>query len=114
MNDMQQHCQAKLEQERANIIEYLQQPATAEDIHYFDPDEQQVAWQMRVKLCDIEHALQRLADNRFGTCQACHQPIDADRLLVLPFAELCISCQRRQEQRENGQHRQSQFSNAHL
>ena len=40
----------------------------------------------------IQAALDRIQNNRYGNCQQCHEPIEADRLTVLPSATLCIRC----------------------
>src|SRR5262249_59459925 len=40
----------------------------------------------------IEAALQRISEGRYGTCAKCGQPIDPRRLRVLPTAAMCISC----------------------
>lgn len=45
----------------------------------------------------IDGALGRLDDGTYGICEVCEQPINPDRLEVLPFASLCIDCQRRKE-----------------
>ncbi|MBI4516972.1 MAG: TraR/DksA C4-type zinc finger protein [Deltaproteobacteria bacterium] len=41
---------------------------------------------------DIDRALARCADGRYGICTQCAQPIAAARLRVLPAAALCITC----------------------
>lgn len=50
------------------------------------------------KLLQIEAALQRLDDGTYGRCAECAQPINPERLEALPYATLCIDCQRQQEQ----------------
>lgn len=42
------------------------------------------------ELADIEHAMQRLDDGTYGTCEACGRPIDAARLEAMPAARLCL------------------------
>jgi RNA polymerase-binding transcription factor DksA len=41
---------------------------------------------------DIELALARVEAGTYGTCAACHRPIDRARLEVVPEATLCIRC----------------------
>ena len=48
-------------------------------------------------LNEIDAALARIDDGTFGTCQACGQPIDGERLEALPWATLCIDDKRKQE-----------------
>jgi DnaK suppressor protein len=42
----------------------------------------------------VEAALARIEDGTFGTCRRCGKPIAAERLEALPWAALCIDCQR--------------------
>jgi RNA polymerase-binding transcription factor DksA len=44
----------------------------------------------------IERALERDRQGLYGQCERCGQPI-WERLISLPYAELCIDCQRRLE-----------------
>ncbi len=44
-------------------------------------------------LAQVEAALARLDDGRFGICLRCHGPIGAERLAALPWAAYCIACQ---------------------
>jgi RNA polymerase-binding protein DksA len=46
---------------------------------------------------EIEQALQRLDEGRYGVCEACGRPIEGRRLEVLPYARFCLQCQARQE-----------------
>ncbi|MBI3996557.1 MAG: TraR/DksA C4-type zinc finger protein [Candidatus Omnitrophica bacterium] len=50
-------------------------------------------------LYQIDDALKRLDDGSFGVCQQCTQPITMSRLKAVPYASLCISCQRVKEQK---------------
>ena len=49
-------------------------------------------------LYQIDDALKRLDDGSFGVCQQCSQPIAMSRLKAVPYASLCITCQRAKEQ----------------
>ncbi|MDP1968835.1 MAG: TraR/DksA family transcriptional regulator [Burkholderiaceae bacterium] len=45
---------------------------------------------------DLEHVLaakRRLADNSYGMCEACGEPIDLRRLTALPETAMCTACQ---------------------
>lgn len=53
--------------------------------------------QMEERLEEIEAALKRIEAGTFGTCTSCGKPIPAGRLLALPHAALCVSCQSRLE-----------------
>ncbi len=50
-------------------------------------------------LYQIDDALKRLDDGSFGVCQQCTQPITMSRLKAVPYASLCIDCQRVKEQK---------------
>jgi DnaK suppressor protein len=49
-----------------------------------------------VVLRRVTAALRRLDDDAesFGLCTECEEPISAKRLELLPYAELCVECQR--------------------
>ncbi|HVF32240.1 MAG TPA: TraR/DksA C4-type zinc finger protein [Acidimicrobiales bacterium] len=49
------------------------------------------------ELADVEHALQRLDDGTYGTCEACGKPIDDDRLEAVPAARFCVADQAQAE-----------------
>ena len=46
----------------------------------------------------IEHAIHRIRNGRYGTCEKCDGPIPLARLKALPFTQLCIGCQRKLEE----------------
>ena len=52
------------------------------------------------KLKEIEMALRNLEKGRYGICEACRQPIDPERLEVIPEATLCVSCKIMVEKRQ--------------
>jgi len=52
--------------------------------------------QQRV-LEQLEQALARMEEGRYGYCERCHEEIDFARLKAIPHANLCMSCQRRVE-----------------
>ena len=45
----------------------------------------------------IDRALKKLGEGSYGFCETCAKPIHRARLKYLPFASLCIACQRKQE-----------------
>jgi RNA polymerase-binding transcription factor DksA len=53
--------------------------------------------QVEAELADVEHALRRLEEGSYGTCEACGQPISAERLEALPAARFCLEDQSRAE-----------------
>jgi DnaK suppressor protein len=51
----------------------------------------------RHSLILIEKALSKFANDTYGMCEACEEPIDVRRLKARPLATLCISCMEDQE-----------------
>lgn len=54
--------------------------------------------QVEAELADVEHALRRLDEGTYGTCEACGRPIGDERLEALPAARFCLADQARAEQ----------------
>ncbi|GAA4197081.1 TraR/DksA C4-type zinc finger protein [Microbacterium oryzae] len=46
----------------------------------------------RSRLVDIDAALTRIADGRYGFCERCGRPIPLGRLEARPTALTCVSC----------------------
>ena len=49
------------------------------------------------ELRDIDAALAKLENGAFGECETCGRAIGYGRLNAIPFARLCIECQRAEE-----------------
>jgi len=62
----------------------------------------------RSKLKAVEDALDRIEDGSFGSCDECGETISAGRLKIMPFANVCVSCQSLQEKQAKGQIGQSE------
>jgi DnaK suppressor protein len=54
---------------------------------------------LQEQLLDVNKALDRIEEGTYGICTNCGQPIQAERLEALPWAELCIDCQRKEDRR---------------
>jgi len=106
--DLQQIRQA-LELERERLLHRATDPETL-TLGMENPDENDLADQYGSqeiqstlddlslqKLDRILRALERLNKGTFGVCLKCHQAIPAERLLALPYAELCVDCQEKLE-----------------
>ena len=48
---------------------------------------------LRQKLFRIEEALDAVENGDYGICAECGEPINEKRLLLMPFALLCVYCQ---------------------
>jgi DnaK suppressor protein len=49
------------------------------------------------ELSSIENALERMRTGHYGACESCSVAIPMARLNALPYATLCIDCQREAE-----------------
>jgi DnaK suppressor protein len=61
----------------------------------------------RVKLKQIDDALERLDDGSYGICESCGLEIAEERLEAMPFSRLCRDCQENQEREAKSQRRSS-------
>lgn len=43
-------------------------------------------------LADVDMALVRIADDNYGRCDRCSEPVSRERLLARPSARTCIAC----------------------
>ena len=53
------------------------------------------------ELARVEHSMEQMREGRYGVCEACGSNIPLARLNALPYATLCIRCQREVEQRQS-------------
>ncbi len=49
------------------------------------------------ELANIDRALEQMREGRYGICETCETSIPLARLQALPYATLCIQCQREAE-----------------
>lgn len=54
------------------------------------------------ELVEIEQALQRIEDGRYGLCEVCGKPIGDGRLEAMPAARYCVEDQARAERSPGG------------
>ncbi len=59
----------------------------------------------RVKIKQIDDALERLDDSSYGVCESCGLEIAEERVEALPFTRLCRDCQQDQEREAKSQRR---------
>ncbi|MDD3905304.1 MAG: TraR/DksA C4-type zinc finger protein [Candidatus Omnitrophica bacterium] len=55
-------------------------------------DEQKMLYQ-------IDEAMKRIKDGTYGNCLQCGKSISQKRLMALPYSELCIECQKANEEK---------------
>jgi RNA polymerase-binding transcription factor DksA len=47
----------------------------------------------QAEMTRIDRALARIDNRQYGSCAACHDPIDPKRLELVPEAEFCAGCE---------------------
>ncbi len=47
---------------------------------------------LQERLREVDHALERMDEGTYGTCERCGKPINPERLEALPSATFCIDC----------------------
>lgn len=45
----------------------------------------------------IEESLKRIEDKTYGVCVKCEKPIAKSRLIAIPYANLCVECQSKED-----------------
>ncbi|HEX2849289.1 MAG TPA: TraR/DksA C4-type zinc finger protein [Acidimicrobiales bacterium] len=51
-----------------------------------------LATTLRETLNEVEHALAKIEEGTYGTCEGCEKPIARPRLEAMPAARFCIDC----------------------
>ncbi len=46
----------------------------------------------RTEIDMIKQALSRIEKGEYGTCQVCGEPINVERLKVIPYSNMCVKC----------------------
>ncbi len=97
----------ELQKERQRVLKeidrtraYLEELRVAEGV---DPDASERMMNLSImanlerKLQSIDHALSILARDKYGICEQCGQPIEPERLKILPDTTLCVKCKSEME-----------------
>ena len=53
----------------------------------------------RKLIYEVDEALKKIQEGRFGNCEQCKSPISKTRLKAIPYTRLCLKCQEAQEKR---------------
>lgn len=72
------------------LSEVDQHPADVATEVFGEEADQGLADELDAELGDVEHALRRLDDGTYGTCEACGRPIGDERLEALPWTRFCV------------------------
>lgn len=92
---------AMLEEQRAFRLEQLAQlhlprhPSTPSPLTSTDPEIfRSLVTGAREALREVQSALWRMEVGRYGRCVSCDEPVEVERLEILPQTALCMACQR--------------------
>lgn len=55
--------------------------------------------ELQKRLCEIDHALQRIAEGTYGVCEVCGAEIEPERLAILPETTMCVRCRAQADRR---------------
>lgn len=87
-----------LEEQRAFRIEQLMQlhlPGPRGPLGSTDPEIlTSLATGARAALHDVQAALWRMDEGRYGLCTACGAPVELERLEIVPQTAECLACHR--------------------
>jgi DnaK suppressor protein len=76
---------------------YDQHPADIGTEVFEHEKNQSLLEQVESELGEIDYAFQRLDAGDYGSCQACHKRIPAERLDAMPAARFCVEDQAKSE-----------------
>jgi RNA polymerase-binding transcription factor DksA len=102
----QSDLRASLEEERASLraklgelgfgehagLDYDQNFADSSQVTAERGEAEALAKSLAETLSEVEHALAKIEDGTYGTCENCGQPISPARLEAQPAARHCINC----------------------
>ena len=81
------------EDSSAELSHFAQHPADAASNAFEREKEFSILDQVQAELDDVERALKRLDEGKYGSCQACGSDIGDERLAAVPAARFCIEHQ---------------------
>ena len=100
----------------AGDLSSLRQLASGDEVDWaLDAAQDEISSQLAEvesrELEHIENALERLRAGKYGVCESCEKKIPQVRLDALPYATMCMNCQRAADDDEAGyaDHRQAQW-----
>jgi hypothetical protein len=87
-----------LEEQRAFRLDQLAQlltPGTHGPLGTSDPELfRTLSAGARAALRDVQAALRRMDEGRYGLCTECGDPVGVERLEILPQTPICLACHR--------------------
>ena len=97
---------AALEAERASLrqqladlgfgdhggLDYDQNFADSSQVTAERGEAEALAGKLKEGLAEVEHALAKMEDGSYGSCERCGEPIAPARLEAMPAARFCMNC----------------------
>jgi RNA polymerase-binding transcription factor DksA len=89
-----EHLHDESEDESTGELSHLAQHAADVGSETFEREKDlSILEQVEAELGDVEHALRRLDDGTYGSCEACGKSIGDDRLEAMPATRFCVDDQ---------------------
>jgi len=92
MSAMELAAREALSRRRRTLVEARLPAAGAPDAYWTDYDATPPPEAARRELEEIDAALRRIGEGRYGVCEACGGPIGLQRLRAIPEARYCVAC----------------------
>ena len=94
-----EHAEAVAEMTLAGVVDAGDDVADLGTKAFSRDQEFAVAMSIRVRMDQVERALERLDEGGYGWCERCGNPIPVERLAAFPSATLCVRCKSLSERR---------------
>jgi DnaK suppressor protein len=96
--EVQQQLEAQMASQGATPVANAVLDVGDQSVQNHETDRDLALLQMKNQaLKDIDEALLKLSEDRYGICEQCGSEISAARLKALPFARYCVVCKEQQE-----------------
>ncbi|MCV6605663.1 MAG: TraR/DksA C4-type zinc finger protein [Porticoccaceae bacterium] len=79
------HLYRREEPYSADFAEQAIEVSNNEVVEHLDQD-------ARLELVQIGKALSKFEDGSYGVCETCDEPINEQRLQVIPYTPFCVNC----------------------
>jgi len=96
----EQHFKTTLKEKTGEISSHATHPADQVLPELEHENAYVLASKERELLYAVDEALARIEDGTYGICVICEKEIGIERLKAVPWAELCVECQKKLEEEE--------------
>ncbi len=101
MNSAKQHALLDLSQDSTGDLSHLRLHPADQGADAADQHTELVITNMEaIELAQIDEAIERLHEGRFGICDSCYQEIALERLQAIPETAFCLACEAEREERQ--------------